>query len=427
MKPIRFIISLLFLTSCIKGKKVDFLFHNTIVNSCDENNHTYEAIAIKDGKIIELGPERQILNKYRSEESEDLGGKYIYPTLIDANFKLFDILIERFSIQTSLAENEKHLIYLIEKKLETTKSPILSINSARFSKKKVIDLIIQNFPSKRIYIENKDSLFYIENKSIKTINNNEKRTFKTNLLKTNFIEFKALFLEIQNELIEHGFNDIIVHNCSKEEFDFLTKLEKNINIEMYLYTNYIEKHLAKKHIYVNGFYLDEFNHLDSEKISKMNKPISFTSSFFQANSNQLYKLISSINQDHRWVCIINSKLSNVESEKLNQLNIYPVVNSTSSELEKTNFLRSFGSGNTNPFEMELEIIKDNKIAKNQKNKLLFSNGHKLTFNENRMGSLEKKKNTNFITFKFHYDKINSTDKLYIDRMYIKNKLMYQVD
>jgi len=44
-----------------------------------------------------------------------------------------------------------------------------------------------------------------------------------------------------------------------------------------------------------------------------------------------------------------------------------------------------------------------------------------------MGSLEKKKNTNFITFKFHYDKINSTDKLYIDRMYIKNKLMYQVD
>lgn len=427
MKPIRFIITVLFLTSCIKGKKVDFVFHNTIVNSCDENNHTYEAIAIKDGKIIELGPERQILNKYRSEESEDLGGKYIYPTLIDANFKLFDILIERFSIQTSLAENEKHLIYLIEKKLETTKSPILSINSARFSKKKVIDLIIQNFPSKRLYIENKDSLFYIENKSIKMINNNEKRTFKTNLLKSNFIEFKALFLEIQNVLIEYGFNDIIVHNCSKEEFDFLTKLEKNINIEMYLYTNYIKKHSAKKHIYVNGFYIDESNHLDLEKISKMNKPISFTSSFFQANSNQLYKLISSINQDHRWVCIINSKLSNVESEKLNQLNIYPVVNSTSSELEKSNFLSSFGSGNTNPFEMELEIIKDNKIAKNQKNKLLFSNGHKLTFNENRMGSLEKKKNTNFITFKFKYDKINSIDKLYIDRMYIKNKLMYQVD
>ncbi len=77
--------------------------------------------------------------------------------------------------------------------------------------------------------------------------------------------------------------------------------------------------------------------------------------------------------------------------------------------------------------MELKMIKDSKISKNQKHKLLFSNSHKLTFNENNLGSLEKKKNANIITFNIDLNNINSIEQLYIDRMYIKNKLFYQVD
>jgi hypothetical protein len=77
--------------------------------------------------------------------------------------------------------------------------------------------------------------------------------------------------------------------------------------------------------------------------------------------------------------------------------------------------------------MELKMINDSKTSKNQKHKLLFSNGHKLTFNENNIGSIEKKKKANIITFNTELNNINNIEQLYIGRMYIKNKLFYQVD
>tara|TARA_B110000046_G_scaffold61814_3_gene69451 strand:+ start:495 stop:2012 length:1518 start_codon:yes stop_codon:yes gene_type:complete len=46
---------------------------------------TYEAMAIKDGRIIELGPEHQILNKYKSNEIRDVQKAVIYPGFIDAH------------------------------------------------------------------------------------------------------------------------------------------------------------------------------------------------------------------------------------------------------------------------------------------------------------------------------------------------------
>lgn len=69
----------------MKGKNADLVIHNAIIHSMDDNDNTYEAIAVKDGKILELGPERQILNKYLAEETIDAGGREIYPGLTDAH------------------------------------------------------------------------------------------------------------------------------------------------------------------------------------------------------------------------------------------------------------------------------------------------------------------------------------------------------
>ena len=76
------------LTSCMKGEKVDKLFHNASIICLDDNNTTGEAMAIKNGKIVEIGPERQILNKYRSEETIDVEGREIVPTFSDCNMHL---------------------------------------------------------------------------------------------------------------------------------------------------------------------------------------------------------------------------------------------------------------------------------------------------------------------------------------------------
>ncbi len=44
-----------------------------------------EAMAIKDGKIVAIGPERDILNEYNAKETIDAGKRFVYPGFIDAH------------------------------------------------------------------------------------------------------------------------------------------------------------------------------------------------------------------------------------------------------------------------------------------------------------------------------------------------------
>ncbi len=83
-----FIFLIPFLYSCMKGKKVDQIIHNASIYCLNDNNTTGEAMAISNGKIVEIGPERQILNKYRSEESIDVEGREIIPTFSDCNLQI---------------------------------------------------------------------------------------------------------------------------------------------------------------------------------------------------------------------------------------------------------------------------------------------------------------------------------------------------
>lgn len=75
----------LILTSCYQGQSADLIIHNATIYSCDENFTIYEAMAIKDGKIIQMGPEREIMNGYRSGQFLDLQKAPVYPGFHDAH------------------------------------------------------------------------------------------------------------------------------------------------------------------------------------------------------------------------------------------------------------------------------------------------------------------------------------------------------
>ena len=78
-------IVLFFLTSCYQGKNADLIVYNARIYSCDENFTVYEAMAVKDGKILELGPEREILNGYDCDNVIDAQLKPVYPGFHDAH------------------------------------------------------------------------------------------------------------------------------------------------------------------------------------------------------------------------------------------------------------------------------------------------------------------------------------------------------
>jgi len=76
---------ILLLSSCYKTEEADLVVHNATIYSVDEAFNTYQAMAIKDGKIIELGAEREILNRYKAKKTIDAKKRFVYPGFYDAH------------------------------------------------------------------------------------------------------------------------------------------------------------------------------------------------------------------------------------------------------------------------------------------------------------------------------------------------------
>jgi len=73
-------------SSChFKNKQADLILHNATIYTVDDAFSTFEAIAIKDGKILALGTEREILNEYDAAQVIDCGKQFIYPGFIDGH------------------------------------------------------------------------------------------------------------------------------------------------------------------------------------------------------------------------------------------------------------------------------------------------------------------------------------------------------
>jgi predicted amidohydrolase YtcJ len=77
--------SLFFLTACAQKKKADLLLHNGKVYTVDASFSVASAMAIKDGKILEVGDSKTLLEAYDAAEKIDAGGKAVYPGFIDAH------------------------------------------------------------------------------------------------------------------------------------------------------------------------------------------------------------------------------------------------------------------------------------------------------------------------------------------------------
>lgn len=73
------------LTSCYQGDTADLIIHNAQIYTCDEDFHVYEAMAIRDGKILQLGPEREILNGYKCDNIIDAQTQSVYPGFHDGH------------------------------------------------------------------------------------------------------------------------------------------------------------------------------------------------------------------------------------------------------------------------------------------------------------------------------------------------------
>lgn len=75
----------MFIMSCKMQQPVDMLLLNGKIYVVDSVFSMAEAVAVKDGKIVEVGTTKQLMQKYKAKESIDLAGKFVYPGFIDAH------------------------------------------------------------------------------------------------------------------------------------------------------------------------------------------------------------------------------------------------------------------------------------------------------------------------------------------------------
>jgi len=78
-------ISCALLFACHSRQSADLILYNGVVYTVDSGFTTTAAFAVKDGKILAMGSDREILDAYRSDSRVDAGGKPVYPGFIDAH------------------------------------------------------------------------------------------------------------------------------------------------------------------------------------------------------------------------------------------------------------------------------------------------------------------------------------------------------
>lgn len=109
MKQIWFLFLVAFMSSCgFKQSKVDTILHNAQVETGVDGNMRQQAIAIKNGKIEAVGPEREILNQYQADEVLDMQQAIVYPGFIDAHSHFFGLAQNMLAAQLwgSASQNE---------------------------------------------------------------------------------------------------------------------------------------------------------------------------------------------------------------------------------------------------------------------------------------------------------------------------------
>ena len=108
MKLLCLLSFIVILSSCMRTTEVDLIIHNGNIVSVTEDKLIFEAMAIKDGRIVAIGKEQQILNKYSAPESIDLQLDWVYPGFIDAHchFLGYGLSLQQVELKNSKSFSE---------------------------------------------------------------------------------------------------------------------------------------------------------------------------------------------------------------------------------------------------------------------------------------------------------------------------------
>lgn len=292
------IVTISFLISCsTKKQEVDLIVHNAIIYSVDSSFAINEAMAIKDGRIVELNSNEEILKKYEAKNKNDLEGKAVFPGFIDAHchFLAYGLGLQQVNLVGTKSFKE-----VVEKvvafsnnqpadgpKVNAAKSNWLigrgwdqnDWENKQYPTKKMLDSL---FPNRPVFLARIDGHAALANDvalKLAGINNKTKITGGeilknsdqlTGLLIDNAVDLVKRFipqngkekmehalLNAQNKCLAMGLTTIDDAGLMKNEIDVIDELQKDGKLKMRVYAMLTDSTLNYEYYLKNGPYKTE--------------------------------------------------------------------------------------------------------------------------------------------------------------------------
>lgn len=109
----------LLLTSC--GEKPEVIYKNAKIYTLNSGNEVAEAIAIKDGKILDIGTSQELESRYKADDVVDLKGAVVIPGLIDTEGSIIEFSKNLNYIDLSNAKSLKEIKDLLLQRTSNAK------------------------------------------------------------------------------------------------------------------------------------------------------------------------------------------------------------------------------------------------------------------------------------------------------------------
>ena len=284
MKFIYYSLLLILFSSCFKGEKIDLIIHNGNIHIMNDQLDVVEAIAIHDGKILEFGPEREILNKYRAETEINAQKKDVYPGLHDAHGHIMSFAAQKLVVDLTGTESYYEMLLRLEK-FDAKNNPEFLVGRGWDQgvwgdpELPTNELLNERFPNKPVMLTRVDGhavlvndkalemanitaettvaggkIIFREGKPTGIILDNAIDLVKALIPETDKTQLKKAIQEVQNELFAYGITHVHEAGISNDQLllldDMVTNEELNIGIYAMLFPTVENMTFARE----NGHY-----------------------------------------------------------------------------------------------------------------------------------------------------------------------------
>jgi len=265
MKFICFSLLTVVLASCFKGEKVDLIIHNGRIHTMNDQLDIVEAMAIHNGKIIEVGPEREILNKYRGEKEINAQKKDVYPGLHDGHGHIMSYATQKLVADLTGTSSYYEMLLRLEK-FDAKHSPTFLVgrgwDQGVWGDPELPNnqLLNERFPDKPVMLTRVDGHAVLVNEKALALANITAETavdggkivcyegkptgiildnaidlIKAHIPKTDQVNLKKAIHEVQQELFAYGITHVHEAGVAYDQFRLLDEMATSNELKIGVY------------------------------------------------------------------------------------------------------------------------------------------------------------------------------------------------